>query len=701
MRERFTNQAVLGILLVCQFSVCLGTETPDANDSTKYLDAVREFADNVLKYGRDTYGPKHTQLFVDGLNIHTHEPVKWIDPDGTKWILSNFASQQTLMRTLDGLSNITGDAKYRDAAKQAIRYVFGNLRAPNGLIYWGHVAAYNAEADEVFTYYDHHTLKIDYPYYELMWQTDPNATQEFIEAYWSAHVFDWSNLDFNRGALYSDILEEPWNHEFRGGPVPFEGKGGFFTTGTSLTHAAALLSQFSCQKQPLIWGKRLIQRYVDTRDPKIGISIYAFNSPNFRTRTFPIDPYIVLDYPEERHVHPWLSVLLVGQMLGENGKEFIQWASEELTAWGKVSYRRKDNSFVPMLIDGTNLEGHVSEDRPIGLNIAKPCPASPQYFWAYCVAYDAISDALIWEMVRSIALGNRFGDIGQTPISTPQLRTDTNCPHAYGLLGFLCLYDKTGNQEFLDMARRIGDNILARQFHRGFFVPSKRHRYMRFDCVEPLALLHLEAAINSKAESVPMVWPSLPQFTVPYRFKEYGVDSLIIYTLTDSNEPPLSLQEAAAMGNMDLVQSLVDGGTDVDSIDDAYFKTALHRAVESHQPEIVRFLLAKGASMNSKGGWRVETPLHAACRQGSSIIAEMLITAGADIDVKNKQNHTPLEVALSSYRKAIAELLVARGAMVSTIHTAAGIGDLDTVVSFLEDGTDVNAKDNQGMTRMA
>jgi hypothetical protein len=31
------------------------TQSPDPN---KYLNAVREFADNVLKYGRDTYGPK-------------------------------------------------------------------------------------------------------------------------------------------------------------------------------------------------------------------------------------------------------------------------------------------------------------------------------------------------------------------------------------------------------------------------------------------------------------------------------------------------------------------------------------------------------------------------------------------------------------------------------------------------------------------
>jgi hypothetical protein len=90
MGGRFIHQAVLVTLLLCQISVCLATDTPKANES-KYLDAVREFADNVLKYGRDTYGPKHTPLFVDGLNVHTHEPVKWIVPNGDRWILCRTA----------------------------------------------------------------------------------------------------------------------------------------------------------------------------------------------------------------------------------------------------------------------------------------------------------------------------------------------------------------------------------------------------------------------------------------------------------------------------------------------------------------------------------------------------------------------------------------------------------------------------------
>ena len=48
------------------------------DQESPYLEAVRTFADNVLKYGRDTYGPKHTPLFFDGLNIHTHKPAKFI-----------------------------------------------------------------------------------------------------------------------------------------------------------------------------------------------------------------------------------------------------------------------------------------------------------------------------------------------------------------------------------------------------------------------------------------------------------------------------------------------------------------------------------------------------------------------------------------------------------------------------------------------
>jgi hypothetical protein len=103
IRSGFSRGGGVAAILIITLTSSLGAgQKPDAapagsksdpNQSTKYLDAVREFADNVLKYGRDTYGPKHTPPFVDGLNIYTHEPVKWIAPNGDRWILSNLPSQ--------------------------------------------------------------------------------------------------------------------------------------------------------------------------------------------------------------------------------------------------------------------------------------------------------------------------------------------------------------------------------------------------------------------------------------------------------------------------------------------------------------------------------------------------------------------------------------------------------------------------------
>jgi pectate lyase len=641
----------------------------------------------VLKYGRDTYGPKHTPLFVDGLNIHTHEPAKWKSPKGdvlqateyNEWILSNFASQQTLMRTLDGLSAITGDSEYRDAAKQATKHVLENLRSPNGLIYWGNRAAYDALADRPNAVYGRyypapygirHVVKLINPYYELMWEVDPKETRRFIEAFWSAHIFDWSNLNMDRAGRYDHTLEEAWAHEFTPGPVPFEVRdeygnhSAFFNTGSVLAHAGATLSRLSGEKQPLVWSKRLIQRYVDTRAPNTGISAYSYNDIPPNPPLFPINPFPIrsMDFPEERQVHPWLTVLLTGEMLREDGRPFVQWVVEELTAWGKISYRKKDNSFVPMLIDGTKMEGHVSDRFPKGYNVAEACPAGLQYFWAYSVAYHTTGDPYMWEMVRNIALGNGFGDIGNVPSSTWKHQVETNCSHAYGLLGFLRLYQKTKRPEFLDMARCIADNIVLNKFHKGFFVPSKKHVYTMFDCFEPLALLHFEATINSNEKSVPTVWPTLWKFTARYRFKEDGTDRFVIYNMTESSEPPLSLQEAASTGDLDTIRMLVDDGADVDSLDpcDHLSKTALCRAVVGGHEEIVKFLLAKGADVNFGGVG--EPPLHCAVRNGLKTMVELLVEAGADVNAKTGGGKTPTEVVGGRNRKDIIDLLKKHGA---------------------------------------
>ena len=689
MRGKYRPHHILEVVLLVIALAAFSASNSKANENSKYLDAVREFADNVLKYGRDTYGPKHTPLFVDGLNIHTHEPVKWIAPNGDRWILSNLASQQNLFRTLDGLTRIASDPKYKQAAMDAIKYALENLRSPNGLFYWGHATAYDAGADDIR--YELkirgdgvHSFKLDYPYYELMLEVKPNETKKSIEAFWSAHIIDWSNLDFDRYALFNDSLEEPWNHEYdEESPTFFKSKKSDSAagtwTGTSLIHAGTTLYRLSGEQQPLIWSRRLAERFIDTRHPKTGISYESytyrlhqfgddlkehFNDPytrHFPQESFDIDLYYY--YGENVTTYAWMSMLLAGEMLGKEGKEFKQWALEEFTAWGKASYRKNDNSFVPILTDGTSLEGYLWKEAPgtgsEGL-VVKPLPADMPFFWAYSVAYRITGDGFMWKMVRDIALGNNFGDIGETSSHIPELQIETSCSDAYGLLGFLQLYEKTNKPQYLEMARRIGDNILSSQFHKGFFVPSKKHIYSRFDCLEPLALLHLDSAMKCKTGSAPQVWPSVPLFIAPYRYKQQGNDRLMIYTPTESSELPLSLQEAAAVGDVNLVRTLIEKGADVDSLEDSFLKTALHRAAMSGHKDVVELLLAEGADVEARD--RRATPLHYAVERGHRDIVELLISKGADVNAKDERGRSPLSLAEKSGHKEIVELLRKHGA---------------------------------------
>jgi len=718
---------VFTILLLCSISMSFAAETPDPTDPNRYLDAVRTFADNVLKYGRDTYGPKNTPLFVDGLNVHTHEPVKW-RYEGQVWIVSDLACQQNLLRTFDGLTKITGDPKYRQAAVEAIKYAFANLRSPNGLLHWGGHVAYDAQADKICTGQYVHELKHNHPYYDLMWQVNPDATKQFIEAFWSAHILDWSNLDMNRHGRMETPVEKPWDYEYEGGPVFFETKGRWAysspAAATDLYCAAAILYRLSGDKKPLIWSKRLAHRFVETRNPNTSISGSMFtrrkNDPaqfqfgdDFKRHLvlegtlWPPHPQVpkalAFLYPREllleSVVRPRICQFLLGDMLGPDGAEFAEWAVEEMTAWAKTAYRLKDNSFIPMLIDGTTLIGYVyTKDGYYGPKgtIVEPIPAGPLAFWPYAMAYRVTGYRLMWDMARNISQGNGFGDIGATPVDKPQLETTTDCSDPYALLGFLELYEKTGRNPFLKMASRIGDNIIANRFQKGFFVPSKEHLYTKFDYVEPLVLLHLDTAVNAKPSSAPRVWPNRSFFACPYDGHHRGEDTIVIYSRTKATELTKLLHEAAWDGKINEVKSLISKGADV-SVD---CPMALHYATERGHKEIAELLIAKGADVNVKTLAFGDTPLHSAVRAGHKDIVKLLIAKGADINVKNNEGQTSVDIALSQRRNEVVRLLIAKGADVS-LHVAVRFGALAKKVNvLLQEGVDINAKDESGQTAL-
>jgi hypothetical protein len=306
-----------------------------------------------------------------------------------------------------------------------------------------------------------------------------------------------------------------------------------------------------------------------------------------------------------------------------------------LTARGRVAYRVTDNVWVPMLSDGTSLEGYTyKKDEIYGPKgtVFKPISVVPMDMWGYALAYRLTSDEFMWHMTRYIAKGNGLGDIGATVEDRPKFQIPSNHFDPYTLLAFLELYKKTKIDAFLRAAQKIGDNILSIRFHKGFFVPSDKHIYTKLDAIEALVLLQLDATIRRKGSLVSQVWPSRPLFDWPFRDKERVVDNALIYTLTESSEPPRSLQEAAACGDVVEVRSLIQQGEDVDGKESVLLYTPLYHAVLKVHKDVAALLLAKGAHVDAIDAFPGGTPLDYASEKGHTEIVELLIAKGADVN---------------------------------------------------------------------
>jgi len=369
-------------------------------------------------------------------------------------------------------------------------------------------------------------------------------------------------------------------------------------------------------------------------------------------------------------------------MLAGEGNEFKQWALEELTAFGRASYRNRDNVYVPILTDGTNLEGYVVKVSsgllgPKGATL-EAVPVCPPDLWSYAMGYRVTKDAFMWEMCHNISSGNEFGDIGATPQDKPQLDYSTNCPNPYALLAFLELYRGSGKADLLYMAERIGDNILANRFQKGFFVAGTEYMYSKFDAIDSLALLHLQSALSGDMANIPQAWPSVPYFYCSYRNKDWANDNTILYTNTEPTDPPFSLLEVARVGDTEEVRAILSRGTGVDSFESSFFKTAMHEAATGGHTETAELLIANGAQLDAKDGWPGCTPLAYAVEHGHKKVAELLLAKGVDVNTRRgwPVGDTPLHSAAKAGHREIVELLIAKGA-------------------------DINAKNNDGKTALA
>ena len=133
-------------------------------------------------------------------------------------------------------------------------------------------------------------------------------------------------------------------------------------------------------------------------------------------------------------------------------------------------------------------------------------------------------------------------------------------------------------------------------------------------------------------------------------------------------------------------------------------RTALHMAAGRGHNDIVRSLLAKGASVENTDNV-MNTPLHGAARGGHTSIVDLLLTKGAPIDVLSS-NYTPLHLAILNDRTSTVELLLTKGASVETtddvmdtpLHDAAWGGHTRIVELLLTKRAPIDALNNNNQT---
>jgi len=490
-------------------------------DASRVLDPVVEFADTVLEHGRDEYGSERTPLFVDSLDARTKEPATHdtahrIRRDHPDAVLSNPATQQAFFRTLAGLSRLTGERRYREAAEESMRYVFEELTDDAGLVRWGGHVAYDLESDEPAAWRMYHELKCHFPFYELFWKLDPGATRDYVEAFWNAHVRDWATLDFDRHGRYGEPMGPLWDHDYEGGSVFFLGEGlTFKNTGSDLYYAAATLADLTGDDAPLAWADRLARRYLATRQGE-DVTGYQFSSQRGKPADerqgacnlegdraeYQMGPFVHGDrlVREGTLFKPMPQVqrrnLLLGERLGDRCETFTEWALAELRAWGEVAYRPGSNTFEPMLIDGFSMEGFVQRlDGYYGERgtVVEPITGHPDFLWAYAHAYRVSGETYYWEVARHLARGNGLGDVGSPDGRESEVSTDTGCSDYHAIYGLLDLYRATGREPLLDLANRVAANLVEERYRDGLFLAGDGEVGLVGDPA-PFALVHLAAA---------------------------------------------------------------------------------------------------------------------------------------------------------------------------------------------------------------
>ncbi len=527
------RKALLFLLVLLSLGAC--SQGHAAYQPTKRVQLVEKYVQTMLEAAQDNYSGQNTPLLANGINMEDGSPLLWKNADGTDNILSNFSAQQNFMRILVGLSELIGKPEYKERAKANVRYYFDHYQDPvGGLLFWGGHRFIDLNTLEPLGVGDKHMvheLKNGYPFYDLMYDVNPKATTKLIEGLWNAHVYNWAEMETSRHGAYDKPMGKLWANEKTQLEPWYETAGlSFLNASNDLIYAASVLARRAKKPEALAWGEHLAFQYVYPRDKNTGLGVYQFTKPlqkettndDNKTQSWFGDRALRQFGPEfgpnamegnmmlrgrtsTIYSENALMQLQLAQELGKQGANFHQWTVDGLTAFAKHAYDAETGMLRPMIADGQDLSNYVlPRDGYYGKKgtVLSQYKADSKFLLSFVRAYAMVPSDYLWTVIQGIAKNEGFGDVGSAVGQNLRLNMDTKNRDPFAIFSLITLYEASKNRNYLELAERVADNMIARHYVDGLFVDAPDSLWANIDSIYPYAILALEAALAGKRQVV-------------------------------------------------------------------------------------------------------------------------------------------------------------------------------------------------------
>lgn len=524
----------------------------EAEDDELILDTLLEYYENCLTEGRDVtrYGRSAEEgvLFASGINRATGEHAVW-QFENEDIPTTDLASETALVRGLVGMSELTGDEKYEQAVRDAYQYYFDHyVDEKNSMLKWGGHMAVDMRDYSVIEDVSVHELKDHYPYFEMMYEIDPERTRNYIRGIWAGHIHNFQTLEFSRhfsmnNSMSKEMLAKVWDQEFNYPDPYFEATEGLLTfmiAANDYIYSAGLLSELDGDTDALKWAVRLEDMYNKGRNPETGLV------PNLFTRTGKgreeihdvWDPeYTYSGYGDRAHLNlidlkvkddfyfqdacfvyaysndlssfcynPMTCFRIAKHADEETARYLIDESIKTLEGFIRYKYDFSTGKIKPYVIDGTDLTGYVLKKTGYYGDygtILEPWEMEADYLLAFAQGYSYSQSEIIWSALRNLYSYYGVGDVGTAPGKEMELNLMTDCAEPYVLMGLCEMYETYNCEEYLDLARIVANNIVSQRFIEGYFYEDDKRLYANLNASEPYALVRFLATVKGIGKNIP------------------------------------------------------------------------------------------------------------------------------------------------------------------------------------------------------